>query len=290
MVGSTTPPGTPACRSPSNSWLGSAIPARPVSAISNSPSSPVGPNRCFVARSSRSAWWRSPSNDSTVSTTCSSTRGPARVPSLVTWPTRTVATADVLATDSSCDAHSRTWVTVPAVDPSSGSRTVWIESTTTTSGSRSAIARSTFGSEVSESSHNPGSSAPRRSARRRTCCADSSADTSRALMPVAAIVATAWRRSVDLPIPGSPPTSVTEPGTSPPVITRSSSASPVALGAAAAVSTSAIGRGASTAWPAVAARRPLSAGTVSSTNVFQASHDGHRPLHRSATLPHSVQR
>ncbi len=67
---------------------GTAI--RPAVAISNSPSSFVGPKRCFDARSSRSAWWRSPSNCNTVSTTCSSTRGPARPPSLVTWPTSTI--------------------------------------------------------------------------------------------------------------------------------------------------------------------------------------------------------
>ena len=38
-----------------------------------SPNSSVAPNRCFNARSNRNAWCRSPSNDSTVSTTCSST-------------------------------------------------------------------------------------------------------------------------------------------------------------------------------------------------------------------------
>ena len=38
--------------------------------------------------------------------------------------------------------------------------------------------------------------------------------------------AAAWRRSVDLPIPGSPPTSTSEPGTRPPPRTRSSSSIP----------------------------------------------------------------
>ena len=36
----------------------------------------------------------------------------------------------------------------------------------------------------------------------------------------------AWIRSVDLPMPGSPPTSSAEPGTNPPPVTRSSSAIP----------------------------------------------------------------
>ena len=58
--------------------------ASPSPVISISPSSSVGPKRCFNARSMRSAWCRSPSNESTVSTTCSSVRGPASEPSLVT--------------------------------------------------------------------------------------------------------------------------------------------------------------------------------------------------------------
>ena len=57
--------------------LGSGTPTSPASVISNRPSSSVEPKRCLTARSRRRAWWRSPSNDSTVSTTCSSTRGPA---------------------------------------------------------------------------------------------------------------------------------------------------------------------------------------------------------------------
>ena len=77
------------------------------------PSSSVDPKRCLTARSRRRAWWRSPSNDSTVSTTCSSTRGPASAPSLVTWPTSTMATPRRLASTTSCWAHSRTWADRP---------------------------------------------------------------------------------------------------------------------------------------------------------------------------------
>ena len=55
------------------------------------------PVAVLTARRSRRAWWRSPSNESTVSTTCSSTRGPARAPSFVTWPMRTTATSRRLA-------------------------------------------------------------------------------------------------------------------------------------------------------------------------------------------------
>ena len=104
------------------------------SVISNRPSSLVEPKRCLTARSRRRAWWRSPSNDSTVSTTCSSTRGPASPPSLVTWPTRTTAMPRSLASRTSRWAHSRTCTTEPGAEPSSGSMTVWMESTTTRRG------------------------------------------------------------------------------------------------------------------------------------------------------------
>src|SRR4029078_8646214 len=53
--------------------------------------SAVPPKRFFMARRMRYWWLRSPSKLSTVSTICSRTRGPAMVPSLVTWPTRTTA-------------------------------------------------------------------------------------------------------------------------------------------------------------------------------------------------------
>ena len=46
--------------------------------------------------------------------------------------------------------------------------------------------------------------------------------------PALAIRLVAWVSSVDLPMPGSPPTSSTEPRTKPPPVTRSSSARPEA--------------------------------------------------------------
>ena len=42
----------------------------------------MGPNRCLVARTVRSAWWRSPSTPRTVSTRCSKVRGPGQGPVL----------------------------------------------------------------------------------------------------------------------------------------------------------------------------------------------------------------
>ena len=135
MVGTTTEPETPLRRSARNSRLGSGTPIMPPSVISNRPSWSVAPKRCFTARRRRRAWWRSPSKASTVSTTCSSTRGPARPPSLVTWPTRTTAMPRPLA---ACDQAGRALADLRhrARAPSrcSGWWTVWMESTTTTVG------------------------------------------------------------------------------------------------------------------------------------------------------------
>ena len=43
------------------------------------PTSPAGPKRCLTEVSTRRAWWRSPSKESTVSTRCSTARGTGQV-------------------------------------------------------------------------------------------------------------------------------------------------------------------------------------------------------------------
>ena len=100
--------------------------------------------------------------------------------------------------------------------------------------------------------------------------------------------ATTCMRTVDLPIPGSPPTRVAEPGTSPPPVTRSNSAMPLVL------------RG---GWvsaplrPTNSMRRPFFAprpfgalsGACSSTSEFQAWQAGHWPAHFGCEAPHSWQ-
>ena len=65
---------------------------------------------------------------------CSSTRGPAMPPSLVTWPTRNTLVPDSLATRTRRAAHSRTWLTEPGAAVSSSDHRVWIESITTACG------------------------------------------------------------------------------------------------------------------------------------------------------------
>src|SRR5438034_631850 len=90
-------------------------------------------------------------------------------------------------------------------------------------------------------------------------------------------------------MPGSPPTSTTEPATRPPPSTRSSSARPVVRRSAAPAVTAASGRG---FWPPGAparAPRARGSGSASSTIVLHAPQPGHCPSQRGAAWPHCWQ-
>ncbi len=89
-------------------------------------------------------------------------------------------------------------------------------------------------------------------------------------------------------MPGSPPSTVTEPGTNPPCNTRSSSPIRVGAGAHAAVSTSAMGRGTAATGPTASAAG--AATTTSSTSEFHASQPPQRPVHLGSAAPHSLHR
>ena len=108
--------------------------------------------------------------------------------------------------------------------------------------------------------------------------------------------------SVDLPIPGAPPSSTSEPGTSPPPSTRSSSPTPVDRRSTGAAPTSASGRevlarglpprvrlAAAPARPARPLPAPELAGARSSTSVFHSPQPGHCPCHWADCNPHSEQ-
>ena len=104
--------------------------------------------------------------------------------------------------------------------------------------------------------------------------------------------------SVDLPIPGEPPSSTSEPGTRPPPSTRSSSPIPVDIRRTGATPISLSRRGARRCARAEplrapgprAARRawpcPRAGRRGSSTSAFQASQPGHCPCHCGAWKPH----
>ena len=237
-TGTTTLPGTPAMRSPSSSGPGSGTARRPSSRISKMPTSPAGPKRCLTDVSTRRAWWRSPSKESTVSTRCSTARGPARSPSLVTWPTRRRGTPVDFAIRVRRSTQVRTWARLPAGCPSSGSETDCSESTTTSAGrcrSTAASIASTSGPSMASRFRGTG---PIRDARPRTWASDSSAEASMTSRPVAASDESTWKSSVDLPMPGGPNSSVTEPATTPPPMTRSTSLTPVGSGRVPSVDTS----------------------------------------------------
>ncbi len=88
----------------------------------------------------------------------------------------------------------------------------------------------------------------------------------------------AWSSSVDLPMPGSPPTRSAEPGTNPPPQTRSSSAIPVIRRASGAL----VPASATTSifLPLPPPRpRGEGAGVASSTRLFQPPQDSQRPAH-----------
>ncbi len=131
----TQVPGTGSLRRETNSPLGSVMPSMPRSCRSKQPTSSIGPNRFLIARTMRSREWRSPSKLSTTSTRCSRVRGPAMEPSLVTWPTRTVAMLRSLAIRTRLAATSRTCVTPPGTPVACAEPIVWTESTTSSRGS-----------------------------------------------------------------------------------------------------------------------------------------------------------
>ena len=134
IVTATQVPGTCWWWCSTNSPVGSVTAAMPSADRSKQPTSSTGPNRFFIARTIRNRELRSPSKWSTTSTRCSSTRGPAIEPSLVTWPTSTVVMLRVLATRISAAATSLTWVTPPGTPSTSPAPMVWIESTTSSVG------------------------------------------------------------------------------------------------------------------------------------------------------------
>ena len=106
--------------------------------------------------------------------------------------------------------------------------------------------------------------------------------------------AAACSSSVDLPMPGSPPSSTSDPGTMPPPSTRSNSPMPVESRACCSISMSAYKRArCRRARQRVAMRRAparrRSRPARSSTSEFQAPQSAQRPSHFGDCAPHSWQ-
>ena len=157
-----------------NSPDGSAIPTMPSSRSSKQPTSSAGPKRFFTPRTIRSVECLSPSNDSTTSTRCSSTRGPAIEPSLVTCPTSTTGSPRSLASPVSATVTARTWVTPPGAPSAVSVDMVCTESTTSSRGATASMWATIADRSDSAARYSASCTAPVRSARRRTCPDDSS--------------------------------------------------------------------------------------------------------------------
>ena len=231
----------------------------------------------------------SPSKYSTQSTMCSSTLGPAMLPSLLTWPMTNTVTPCPLASCISAMVQSFTCPTPPAGASSSSLYRVWMESTISTSGSSRRTHSSTSPSRVSDRTNRFSLSTERRLARSFSWRADSSPETYSTLQ-LRPSCWQIWSISVDLPIPGAPPTSTSEPFTAPPPSTRSSSPMPVGK----RISSSSCRDVMVDAFTVYAIRcvLPLLAGRSAgcSTMEFHAPHTAQRPAHLGLSLPHSVQK
>ena len=129
-----------------------------------------------------------------------------------------------------------------------------------------------------------------RSARSRICAADSSPETYSVRRPAPSRLPSAIDVSVDLPIPGEPPISTSEPGTRPPPRIRSSSPIPVFSRAnfGASTSCSRCGLTAATRFAGDAARPPPPP-RVSSLSVFHSPQPGHWPIQRGVSAAQAEQ-
>jgi hypothetical protein len=214
----------------------------PAPVISNTPSSLTAPKRFFTARTTRCAWCRSPSNDSTVSTTCSSTFGPARLPSLVTCAHQ--HRGNVLPLRREQELRGRLAHLADAA------------------GRRLELDRENGLDRIDDHERRPQARDLLEDAletrfrqeieRRRADAEPIAAALDLVLRFLArgiehgptsrATCAAACSSSVDLPMPGSPPRSTSDPRTIPPPSTRSSSPLPLEMRVAAVVSTSAYSR------------------------------------------------
>ena len=222
-------PAPSASRSPRNSADGFATSRRPAPPISKTPISSVAPKRFLAARRMRNGWPRSPSKESTASTMCSTTLGPAIWPSLVTWPTRTTAAPRCLAKRTSACARPRTWVTEPGagfvrVGPQRLDR---IDDDEIGALRLARAWRGCRATLVSAASATGASARPMRLGAQADLRGRLLAREVERAPPGAASAAATCSSSVDLPMPGSPPSRSAEPGTKPPPVTRSNSPMPV---------------------------------------------------------------
>nr|WP_276602802.1 hypothetical protein [Nannocystis pusilla] len=206
---------------------------------------------------------------------------------MVTWPTTTTGTPWVLAKPTRAEVTARIWLMLPGRPSWAPLWTVWTESTISAASvlARSWAALKTSSMRVSAISRRPGWLAPRRPQREATWATDSSPLAYSTTPLRRARPTEACRSSVDLPIPGGPPSSTTLPGTRPPPSTRSTS--PMPHGRRGWRSTIVCASVEATTLPGPAGRSPGDGAATSSSIEFQASQLGHLPNHPVVTAPHA---
>lgn len=120
---------------------------------------------------------------------------------------------------------------------------------------------------------------------------DSSPDTYKVRKPL--LLRGICRARVDLPMPGSPPRSIMDPGTIPPPRIRSTSLFPMSILLSLSTEMSLRGTGLDSEIPTrafgLAADEALVLRDKPSFMVFHSPHAGQRPIHLEVSLPHDVQ-
>ena len=114
---------------------------------------------------------------------CSSTRGPATVPSLVTWPTIKTETPSPFASPKSTEVASRTWETLPGAELEFSLYMVWMESMITVCGRTSRMVSEMMSRFVSQNRRSLSEKLPIRAARILICFKDSSPEIYRTSLP-----------------------------------------------------------------------------------------------------------
>ena len=139
---------------------------------------------------------------------------------------------------------------------------------------------------VSHSKVMASENSPIRTARSLICCSDSSPEIYKMLSSRSARLRHTCSSSVDLPIPGSPPTNTREPGTIPPPSTWSSSDIPVEIRPSESASMPFRVTGSRTSLALLRLLPPLVFGAAgSSANVFHSRQAGHWPDHIADSYP-----
>ena len=155
------------------------------------------------------------------------------------------------------------------------------------SGMRRRMVSSITARFVSHSRKRFSPNSPIRVARSLICLSDSSPDIYSTFRPSSAMCRHTCKRIVDLPMPGSPPTRIREPGTMPPPKTLSSSCMCVDIlsSSCSVISESLEGFPSSRAVRPAMPEPAVFAFIFSSTKVFHSLQPGHCPIHFEDSYP-----